>query len=145
MQLHTLKRKTKNKKMEPVGRGGKRGKTAGRGTKGQKARSGRKLRPELRDIIKKLPKLRGRGKSSFKSFKPASAPVNLSQLSVFKAGERVTPKILVEKGIIETFKGRYPKVKILSVGEISQKLVIVDCTVSAIAREKIEKAGGTIK
>ncbi|MBI2086980.1 MAG: uL15 family ribosomal protein [Candidatus Zambryskibacteria bacterium] len=67
MQFHTLKRKTKNKKARLVGRGGKRGKTAGRGTKGQNARAGRKKRPELRDFIKRVPKLRGRGKHSLKS------------------------------------------------------------------------------
>ena len=69
MQFHTLKRKTKNKKSREVGRGGTRGKTAGRGTKGQNARAGRKKRPELRDIIKRVPKLRGRGVSALKSFK----------------------------------------------------------------------------
>lgn len=145
MQLHNLKRKTKNAKPVAVGRGGKRGKTSGRGTKGQKARAGRKLRPELRDVIKKLPKLRGRGKNSFKSFAIPTTPVNLAQLSVFKAGETVSPKILVDKGILETFKGKYPRVKILSVGEISTKLNVVDCEVSAIAKEKIEKAGGSVK
>ncbi|MBX4206209.1 uL15 family ribosomal protein [Candidatus Parcubacteria bacterium] len=67
MQFHTLKRKTPNKKSKQVGRGGTRGKTSGRGTKGQNARSGRKKRPELRDFIKRVPKLRGRGKSSLKS------------------------------------------------------------------------------
>ena len=69
MQFHTLKRKTKNKKSRQVGRGGTRGKTSGRGTKGQNARAGRKKRPELRDIIKRVPKLRGRGVSSLKSLK----------------------------------------------------------------------------
>jgi len=69
MQFHTLKRKTKNKKSKQVGRGGTRGKTSGRGTKGQNARAGRKKRPELRDIIKRVPKLRGRGVSSLKSLK----------------------------------------------------------------------------
>ena len=59
---HT-KRNTPNKKSRRVGRGGKRGKTSGRGTKGQKARAGRKLRPELRDTIKKIPKMRGHGKN----------------------------------------------------------------------------------
>ena len=44
-----------------VGRGGKRGKTSGRGGKGQTARAGNKRRPELRDFIKRIPKLRGRG------------------------------------------------------------------------------------
>lgn len=70
MQFHNLKRKTKRKKVQQVGRGGKRGKTSGRGTKGQNARAGRKKRPELRDIIKRIPKLRGRGRSSLKSFQP---------------------------------------------------------------------------
>lgn len=67
MQFHTLKRKTANKKSKTVGRGGKRGKTSGRGTKGQNARAGRKKRPELRDFIKRVPKLRGRGVNSLKS------------------------------------------------------------------------------
>ncbi len=69
MQFHTLKSKTKRTKSRQVGRGGKRGKTSGKGTKGQNARAGRKKRPELRDFIKRFPKLRGRGKSSLKSFK----------------------------------------------------------------------------
>ena len=68
MQFHNLKAKTKRKYVRQVGRGGTRGKTAGRGTKGQNARAGRKKRPEMRDIIKRIPKLRGRGKSSLKSF-----------------------------------------------------------------------------
>jgi len=59
MQIHNLKRKHKNKKDRIVGRGGKHAKTAGRGGKGQTARAGNKRRPELRDIIKKLPKNRG--------------------------------------------------------------------------------------
>ncbi len=70
MQFHTLKRKTPNKKSKQVGRGGTRGKTSGRGTKGQNARAGRKKRPELRDFIKRVPKLRGRGKSALKSRQP---------------------------------------------------------------------------
>jgi len=59
MQIHNLKRKHKNKKDRLVGRGGKHAKTSGRGGKGQTARAGNKRRPELRDIIKKLPKNRG--------------------------------------------------------------------------------------
>ena len=59
MQIHTLKREHKNKKDRIVGRGGKHAKTSGRGGKGQTARAGNKRRPELRDIIKKLPKKRG--------------------------------------------------------------------------------------
>jgi len=59
MQIHNLKREHKNKKDRLVGRGGKHAKTSGRGGKGQTARAGNKRRPELRDIIKKLPKNRG--------------------------------------------------------------------------------------
>jgi len=59
MQIHDLKRTHKNKKDRIVGRGGKHAKTSGRGGKGQTARAGNKRRPELRDIIKKLPKNRG--------------------------------------------------------------------------------------
>lgn len=59
MQIHNLKRNHKNKKDRIVGRGGKHAKTSGRGGKGQTARAGNKRRPELRDIIKKLPKNRG--------------------------------------------------------------------------------------
>ena len=59
MQIHNLKRVHKNKKDRIVGRGGKHAKTSGRGGKGQTARSGNKRRPELRDIIKRLPKNRG--------------------------------------------------------------------------------------
>jgi len=59
MQIHNLKRVHKNKKDRIVGRGGKHAKTSGRGGKGQTARAGNKRRPELRDIIKKLPKNRG--------------------------------------------------------------------------------------
>jgi len=66
MQIHNLKRQHKNKRDRLVGRGGKHAKTSGRGGKGQTARAGNKRRPELRDIIKKLPKNRG---YQFKSFR----------------------------------------------------------------------------
>ena len=59
MQIHDLKRIHKNKRDRIVGRGGKHAKTSGRGGKGQTARAGNKRRPELRDIIKRLPKNRG--------------------------------------------------------------------------------------
>src|SRR3989344_1585172 len=69
MQLNTLKRKHPNKKSQQVGRGGTRGKTSGRGGKGKRARAGNKRRPEIRDIIKKLPKNRGyRFKSAQKAY-----------------------------------------------------------------------------
>lgn len=80
MQFHNLIAKTKRKYAKQVGRGGTRGKTSGRGTKGQNARAGRKKRPEMRDIIKRIPKLRGRGKSSLKSFQPKAHGAELKTL-----------------------------------------------------------------
>lgn len=59
MQLHELKPKHKRKKRKRVGRGGKRGTYSGRGIKGQKARAGRRLKPVIRELIKRYPKLRG--------------------------------------------------------------------------------------
>ena len=88
MQFHNLQAKTKRKRSRQVGRGGTRGKTSGRGTKGQNARAGRKKRPELRDIIKRVPKLRGRGKSSLKSFQTKASGTVLSTLLSKKKAER---------------------------------------------------------
>ena len=59
MQIHELRQKTKSRAKTRVGRGGKRGTFSGRGTKGQKARAGRRIRPAERDLIQRLPKLRG--------------------------------------------------------------------------------------
>ncbi|MBU3668486.1 MAG: 50S ribosomal protein L15 [Candidatus Taylorbacteria bacterium] len=144
MQKHNLQRKTKNKKKIQVARGGKRGKTAGRGTKGQKARAGHKIRPELRDMIKRLPKMRGRGVNSNKSIQEKAFPINLSNLESFKAGSIVSPKTLVEAGVIETKNNRYPRVKLLGMGEVTVALTVRDCMVSNEAKVKIEKAGGKI-
>ena len=109
MQFHSIKRKTENKKRMTVGRGGKRGKTSGRGTKGQKARSGRKLRPEIREVIKKIPKLRG---YAFNSIQTKPVVVKLSQIEkAFKAGEEVTPKAIAEKGLVSTYKEKSQKSK----------------------------------
>lgn len=146
MQLNTLKPRTKNKKVMVVGRGGKRGKTSGKGTKGQNARAGRKKRPELRDFIKRLPKLRGRGVNQFKSFAAKVVAVNLGDIElVFKAGETVTPATLVEKFVVEKVNGVIPEVKILSMGDITKKVTISGCFVSAGAKAKVEKAGGLVQ
>jgi len=59
MQLHQIQPLNKRKSKRRVGRGGKRGTYCGRGMKGQKARTGAKVRPEIRDLIKKIPKIRG--------------------------------------------------------------------------------------
>lgn len=145
MQIHELQSKTKRIRSKQVGRGGKRGKTSGRGTKGQSARAGNKKRPEIRDMIKRIPKLRGRGKSAFKSIAIKPVSINLSDLSVFSNGEKVTPTTLVSKGVLSTYKGRNPIVKILATGEVSTKLIVSDCYMSASAKAKIEAAGGSVK
>ncbi len=142
MQLHDLKRKTTNKAVKRVGRGGGRGKTSGRGTKGQKARAGHSIRPDIREKLKKLPKLRGYAFNSI-SLKPAV--INLSVLeSMFVAGDAINPVLLRERGAIRGRKGVARAVKILGDGELSKKLVITNCIVSAAAKLKIEKAGGTV-
>ena len=136
MQLHQLKPATKSRAPKTVGRGGKRGKTSGRGTKGQRARSGHRIRPEARDLIKKLPKLRGRGKNSLVSLNKFVRTFSLNDLEAkFKAGDIVNPKTLDAKG----------PVKILAGGNLTKKLSIEDCKVSKSAKVKIEKAGGSVK
>lgn len=146
MQTHQLKRKTANRTSKLVGRGGKRGKTAGRGNKGQNARAGHKKRPEIRDMIKKIPKLRGRGVNIFQSFKTPFRVITISDLNTnFKSGERVTPAVLFEKGLIRKASGQVEAVKILSGGELDKKLIIRNCTVSSTAKATIEKAGGKIE
>ncbi|MES3030990.1 MAG: 50S ribosomal protein L15 [Patescibacteria group bacterium] len=146
MQIHNLVQKTENKKRMIVGRGGHRGKTAGRGGKGQTARAGNKRRPELRDFIKRIPKLRGRGKNQHKSIETKPVIVNLLDIeTAFKAGETVSPKTLLEKKVISTKDGRIPKVKILGAGELTKKVSFENSLVSVEAKAKIEKAGGSIK
>jgi len=146
MQINDLKPRTKRKKTGVVGRGGKRGKTSGRGGKGQTARAGNKRRPELRDLIKKLPKLRGRGKNSFKGWQLSNHAVNLDVIEIsYQNGETVSPTTLVAKGILKLFKGNAPQVKILGTGEFTKKIEVSRCTVSASAKAKIEKAGGQVK
>jgi len=130
-----------------VGRGGKRGKTSGRGTKGAGARAGNKGRPELRDIIKKLPKRRGYGKNRARTVVPnrAYSVVNLGQLSQhFKAGAAITPRSLLEAGLVRRRGGRLPKVKILARGALDTKLTFSGVAVSQEAKAHIEKAGGAV-
>ena len=144
MQLHSLKRTHSNKKKRYVGRGGKRGKTSGRGTKGQLARSGRKLRPELRDIIKKLPKLRGRGKNSFKSIVVKPVTITLSAIDKrFGAGESVSPKTLAEKKMIVRSGGKNVTIKVVG-GGLNKALSFSGLSLSASARKEVESKGGSI-
>lgn len=145
--LHTLVRTGERAKMR-VGRGGRRGKTAGRGTKGQNARAGHKKRPEMRDIIKKLPKRRGYGKNRGRTVvgsRPAAAAISLSRLDkAFDTGATVTPKALMAAGLVGGRGFKFPAIKIVSVGSLSKKLTVSGCGVSATARAAIEKAGGSV-
>lgn len=141
MQLHELRNKKKSKKR--IARGGAHGKTSGRGTKGQKSRAGRRIRPAERDLIKKIPKLRG---YRFKSIGAKYAIVNLVTVNAaFASGDMVTPESLHAHGLIEKKGSRFPLVKVLGSGAIEKKLTIERCFVSATAKEKIEKAGGAVK
>ena len=143
MQINNLKRVHKNKKDRIVGRGGKHAKTSGRGGKGQTARAGNKRRPELRDIIKKLPKNRG---YRFKSFEIKPACVSLYKISLaYPAGGVVTPESLLELKVIKTRKGWLPKVKILNSDiDLAVKFQVSKCLVSDAVKEKILKAGGEV-
>ncbi len=96
----------------------------------------------MRDIIKKIPKLRG---YKFNSPSIKATPVNLNSLNVFAAGETVSPTTLFAKGLIRRTNGKLPAVKILATGDITVKITVVDCITSTTAKEKIEKAGGSIK
>lgn len=120
---------------------GSTGTYSGRGQKGQRARSGGRKGLKLmsmKRLIQSTPKLRG-----FKSHYPKFTVVNLSELEKkFNEGERVTPKTLLEKGLVGKIGER---VKILGGGELKKKLTIGGCALSSSAREKIEKAGGKIR
>ena len=147
VSLNTLKRYTPRAKTS-VGRGGKRGKTSGRGTKGQNARAGHKKRPEIRDFIKKLPKRRGYGKNRSRTAwnaRPRAFEVTLTQLErVFVSGDAVNPKVLIDKRVVRAAGGKIPEVKILATGELTKKLAITGCKFSAGAKKAVEAAGGTI-
>jgi large subunit ribosomal protein L15 len=149
MQLHELKPVTQKKVAKRIGRGGKRGKTSGKGMKGQTARAGNSTRSEMLEFIKKIPKLRGHGKNrshTVNNERVLAVPVNLSKIeAVFEAGATVSPKTLVEAGVITTVRRKAPVVKILGTGEITKKINIENCQISQSAKEKVEKAGGSVK
>jgi large subunit ribosomal protein L15 len=138
MKIHEVKRNTKLKRSRLIGRGGKRGKTSGKGTKGQKARAGRKLYPELRDIIKKIPKLRGHGKNYNTSVKLPAKVISLSIIeSNYKDGEIVSAGTLFEKGLIRKVAGKFPKVKIVA-GELKNKVVFTGVSMSESVKKAVE-------
>jgi large subunit ribosomal protein L15 len=117
------------------------GKTSGKGHKGQKARSGGSLRLGFEGgqmpLIRRLPK---RGFSNA-AFHKNYAIVNLSDLSAFKEGTVVNEQLLRESKLI---RGHGAGLKILGGGELKHGLTIEADKISASAREKIEKAGGTV-
>jgi large subunit ribosomal protein L15 len=117
------------------------GKTSGKGHKGQKARSGGSIRLGFEGgqmpLIRRIPK-RGFNNAEFKT---RYAVVNVSDLEHFDAGTTVDEQTLRAAGLI---RGSFDGVKILGSGELSKKLTITAAKVSASAKEKIEKAGGTV-
>jgi large subunit ribosomal protein L15 len=126
------------------------GRYSGRGIKGQKSRAGsHKMRAGFEGgqmpIYMRLGKNRGstsKDAMPVGPFRTETVPVNIRDLDRFDAGAEVTPESLVEKRLIKNTK---IDVKLLGTGEISKKLTVRVHAISATAREKIEKAGGTVE
>ena len=140
LQLHDLKPAAGSKrKAIRVGRGpgGKGGKTAGRGTKGLKARN--TLRPGFEggqtSLAMRIPKLKGFRNPNKESF----AIVNVEVLTRFSAGAVVNPDELRKRGLIK----HHGRVKVLGEGEIDRAVTVQAHSFSAAAKAKIEAAGGT--
>lgn len=139
MKLHDLspaKGSKKTKKRVGRGPGSGLGKTAGRGEKGQKSRSGHSRRPGFEGgqmpLVRRVPK---RGFTNI--FRTEYAVVNLSDLEGFEGD--VTPDSLAEKGMMR--RGR--PLKVLGDGDVDRALTVRAHAFSASARAKIEAAGGT--
>ena len=112
---------------------------AGRGLKGQKSRSGHKMRPGFEGgqlpLIKRLPRKRG----FVNIFRKEYSVVNLDKLNVFEEGSEVTPEKLHAAGLVKTLK---LPVKVLANGEVSRAVTVKANRFSAAAKAKIEAAGG---
>jgi len=132
---------TKQKKRLGRGQGTGHGKTAGRGQKGYKSRSGSSIKPGFEGgqmpLHRRLPK---RGFTNI--FKDQYAIVNIKDLEKFSEETTVDRQALIERGIIGK---KYSLVKVLGTGDISKKLIIKVDKVSKAARKKIEAAGGKIE
>jgi large subunit ribosomal protein L15 len=144
MRLHTLRpRPGSRHRVKRLGSGESsgHGKTSGKGHKGQKARSGGSIRLGFEGgqmpLIRRLPK---RGFNNAR-FHKTWGIVNLDALNDFKAGSVVTEKMLREAQLV---RGHVAGIKILGSGELKHALTIEADKISGSAREKIEKAGGTI-
>lgn len=143
MKLSTLSKITKRtQKRLGQGHGSGRGKTAGRGTKGQNAKGDRSLSFEggALTLIKRLPFLKGKGKN--KSFQGQPITVNVKLLNLFKKGTVVDVKSLIENKIVNADAKMYG-VKILGDGKLDVALT-VKLPVSSGAAKKIEQAGGSV-
>src|SRR5947209_17660906 len=129
------------------GHGSGRGKTAGRGTKGQKARTGGKIHRAFNGGQTRLSKrqafVRGLGNSNT-PFRKEYTIINVTDLEVFDADTQVTPEQLVERDFMTRAQGR-GLVKVLGNGEVDRALMVRAHKFSASARAKIEAAGGTIE
>jgi large subunit ribosomal protein L15 len=129
------------------GHGSGRGKTAGRGTKGQKARTGGKIHRAFNGgqtrLSKRLPFMRGLGNSNT-AFRDNYAVVNIAELATFEANASVAPESLLEQGLITRAQSR-GLLKILGNGDVDRALTIHAHKISEGARAKIEAAGGTIE
>lgn len=145
MNLLTLpKVKVKAKKRLGRGHGSGRGKTAGRGTKGQKARERIRLGFEggQMRLIKRLPLLRGRGRN--KGIKLTPLIVNLKYLSTLPSGTVVTLDTLINYRIVSSDEAKRYGVKILGDGSVAVPLII-RLPISHSAQRKIEAAGGRVE
>src|SRR5438270_1311446 len=151
VNLSTLKPSQARKDRKRVGRGlgsGK-GRYSGRAIKGQKSRAGsHKMRAGFEGgqmpVYMRIGKQRGstsKDAMPIGPFRTSTVPVNVAALDRFDPGAEVTPESLVEAGVIKNTK---IDVKILGNGEITKKLTVRVHAISATAREKIEKAGGTV-
>ncbi len=136
--LHPAAGSTKTRKCKGRGMGSGNGKTAGRGHKGQWARSGGGVRVGFEGgqmpLVRRLPK---RG---FKNiFAKNYAELNVAQLNVLENGAEVTFETLVASGLVGK---NYDGVRILGKGELTKKLTVKVAGITASAKEKIEAAGG---
>src|SRR5580692_10241686 len=123
------------------GMGSKLGKTSGSGDKGQKSRRGYSRRRGFEGG--QMPLHRRMPKRGFHNpFGVTYAVLNLEELNVFPAGETVTPELLRAHGFI---RGKAERIKVLGDGELTAKLAIPAHAISASAKEKITKAGGTFE
>lgn len=142
MKLQNLSKITdKSKKRLGLGHGSGRVKTAGRGTKGQNARSDRPLSFEggALALIKRMPFRRGKGKN--KSFKKKPIVINIKYLNLLPKSSKVNIKLLALHKIVDEKEANYYGVKILGDGDLRIPLEI-ELPISKAALKKVEKAGG---